>query len=338
MTLARPAPQRILLVSLDNLGDAVMASAILRPIKRAYPQARIGLWVKQYAAGLFVDHSLVDAVHASDPFWDKSPGTDRGRLGEFLKVLGEIRRARYDVAVILNTEWRRSLACLAAAISERVGTDRRQSRPFLTAAFPGPAAGGHFIDDHRVLIEQWSGRPVAVEDCLPRLELTAQDEKAWAAWSAATGFLDRAYALIHLFSGDEDKNWPLSCWVELVERRLQKDPRERFVLLCGPGEDRKLAMFRSRMDREGILLMTAPPLGLLKAVLGHARLALGGDSGPGHVAAALGTPLLSLFGKTDPRRSRPLGRGMLHVIHSSPLRFLPVPEVEQALDKFFSRV
>ena len=328
------APKNILVVALDNVGDAVMASAVLQPLKRLFPESRVGLWVKQYAAGLFADHPLIDVVHASDPFWDSAPGVAKGRFGAFMRTLADIRRARYDTALVLNAEWRRSFACVWAGIPSRVGYRRRWSAPFLTVAIAGPAEGQHFVDDHRALVEQWTGRSVSREDSLPRLETTAEEERWWASWSVAHGLSDRGFTMLHLFSGDEDKNWPLSCWVELIERWREKDPGERFVALCGPGEEDKLALFKSRLARTGAVLLSAPTLSQLKAALRHARLLVGGDSGPGHVAAALKTPTLSLFGPTRPSRSRPLGRGALDVVTASPLRNLLVPEVLAAMKKF----
>jgi ADP-heptose:LPS heptosyltransferase len=81
-------------------------------------------------------------------------------------------------------------------------------------------------------------------------------------------------------------------------------------------------------------LVSAPTLGQLKALLGHARLVIGGDSGPEHVAAAMGARVLSLFGPTEPGRSGPRGRGDLRVLRRSPLRSLPVDEVIAAMAEF----
>ncbi len=325
-------PKRILVVALDNLGDAVMASAVLAPLKRFFPQARTGLWVKNYASGLFTDHSQIDNLHASDPFWDKSPGVGKGGLGRFLLALNEIRRQHYDAALVLNSEWRRAFACALAGIPVRAGYRRRQSSPFLTDAYPASVTDQHFVDDHRQLVENWARVNVGEQDCLPRLEMTAQDEREWESWSKEHNLASRGYTVLHLFSGDENKNWPVSCFVELTEARLAKNSSERFVFLCGPGEEHKIAMFRGRMSRPGNVFLVAPSLSRLKGVIGHARLVVGGDSGPGHVAAALGAPLISLFGSTNPARSRPLGRNTVKVLQYTPLRDLRVPVVLEAME------
>lgn len=329
MTVRGEAPRKILVVALDNLGDAVMASSILAPLKRLFPKSEVGIWVKDYAAELFEGHSSLDSVHASDPFWDRSPGKAKGSIAPFLRAWNEIRKEGYDTALILNAEWRRVLSCALAGIERRAGYRSRKSGPFLTDAFPPPGKGLHFSDEHLALVEALFG-PIPEGDRLPRLEMSERDERWWRDWSAGKGLKHGEYTVLHLFSGDEEKNWPLPLWAELIRRR----PGDRYVALCGPGEETKLGAHREELFRAGAELLAGPSLGRLKAALSRARLVVGGDSGPEHVAAALGTNVLSLFGPTDPARSRPRGRGRLTVLRKLPLRDLPVAEVLAAMAGF----
>lgn len=324
---APAAPRRILVVALDNLGDAVMASCVLEPLKRIFPEAKLGLWAKAYAAALFEGHPSLDAVHAADPVWDRSPGKAKGAAGPFLRTLRDIRAAGYDTALILNAEWRRALCCALAGIPVRAGYDARKSGLFLTHALPAPGAGSHFSDDHLRLVQEHFGRPLG-GGRLPSLAVSEEDERWRREWSAANGLEDGAYTVLHPFSGDEEKNWPLPAWAELISRR----PGERFVILCGPGEEARLGPLKDELPRRGAVLLSSPPLGRLKAALSRARLVVGGDSGPEHVAAALGVRVLSLFGPTEPGRSAPRGRGQLKVLHPLSLRDLSVGETLAAMD------
>lgn len=330
--------KKILVVSLDNLGDAVMATSLLKPLKTLCPQAEIGLWVKTYTAGLFSDQSMIDCVHACDPFWDKSPGFEKGGFWKFLSVCAEVRRRHYDVAFILNTEWRRSLACALAGVAKRVGFHRRKSGFFLTHGVKAPKELQHIVDDHRKLLEAWAAVDINPQDFFPRLDLTQDERTWWDDWSHQMGLISRRYVVIHLFSGDEDKNWPLSCWVELIERLTGTHPDMRFVVVSGPGEEEKLTPFRSHLAQKNVIKLAAPSLKSLKAVLSQARLLIGGDSGLGHVAAALGTPVLSLFGIGSPVRSRPLGRSGTAILEKSPLRQLVVPEVLSKVEELLAHV
>lgn len=323
------APRKILVVALDNLGDAVMASCVLEPLRHNFPDAKLGLWVKEYAAALFEGHPSLDAVHAADPVWDRSPGKAKGSMGPFVRAWREIRDAGYDTALILNAEWRRALCCALAGIPARAGYAARKSGPFLTHALPAPDPGSHFSDDHLRLVQEHFGRPLG-GGRLPSLTVSEADERWRREWAAAHGLEDGVYTVVHPFSGDEEKNWPLRAWADLISRR----PGERFVALCGPGEEARLGSFKDELLHGGGVLLSSPPLGRLKAALSRARLVIGGDSGPEHVAAALGVRVLSLFGPTDPGRSAPRGRGQLKVLHPLSLRDLTVGETLAAIDAF----
>ena len=246
--------KKILVVSLDNLGDAVMATALLKPLKKLFPQAELGLWVKTYTAGLFMDQSMVDHLHSSDPFWDKYPGGQKGSFWKFLGACAEVRRLRYDVVFTLNTEWRRSLACRLVGIAQRVGFRRRKSSLFLTHRVKISQESQHFVDDHRGLLEAWAGVEINPTECIPRLDLTQDERLWWDRWSHEMDVSRRQFVVVHLFSGDDEKNWPLSCWVELIEKLAAIHSDLRFVAVSGPGEAGKIAPFRSHLAERNVYI------------------------------------------------------------------------------------
>src|SRR6185503_19262264 len=91
---------RILLVSLDNLGDLVFASALVPPLRERYAEAALDVWCKQYTADVAALIPGVRDVIASDPFWDRAPGRPKGAVAPFLRAVRDVRRRRYDVAVL----------------------------------------------------------------------------------------------------------------------------------------------------------------------------------------------------------------------------------------------
>ncbi|MBV9080965.1 MAG: glycosyltransferase family 9 protein [Elusimicrobia bacterium] len=324
------APKKILVVALDNLGDTVMATAILRPVRRLFPAASVGMFVKSYAADLLADHSLVDRVHAADPFWDVSPGRAAGSFGAFWSTLRQIRRERYDTAILLNTEWRRALAAAVARIPSRVGYDRRNARRFLTSAVAETQPAPHFIEAHRRLVAELAGGRSAAEGFVPRLEFSSREMGWWERWSAGARVEKGNYVVIHPYSGDQRKNWPVPAWAELVERLRQRDRGARVVFICSGAEKAGLT---SALDHEGLTgaeVVAGAPLRHIKAVISQARLLIGGDSGPGHIAAALGVPVLSLFGPGRPERSGPRGHAPVKFLQAEPLSTLDVDTVTRA--------
>ena len=99
MTQPVRAPERILLVSLDNLGDLVFASALTPPLHAAYPGAVIDVWCKQYTAPIAALVPHVSSVIAADPFWATASGR-RARAAPFLRSIAAVRRSGYDVAIL----------------------------------------------------------------------------------------------------------------------------------------------------------------------------------------------------------------------------------------------
>ncbi|HBL19127.1 MAG TPA: hypothetical protein DD417_20805 [Elusimicrobia bacterium] len=320
-----PSPRRILVVVLDNLGDAVMGSALLAPLRRLHPGAQLGLWVKEYARGVFDFEDPALRVHAADPFWDKAPGRPPGGLAAFRRALGEIREVGYDAALVLNADWKRALACLAAGIPERIGHCRRRSGLFLNRAFPLPAGPAHVVSEHADLLSRWEGRPVPADCLRPDIGLAPAQREAAARWRAGIGGAAATVVAVHAVTGDPEKNWPLERWREFMEALGRERPSCRFAALSAPREEPALRAAFGGLP-PGLATIVPGSVSEMKPFLAAADLFVGGDSGPGHMAAALGAPVLSLFGPTDPGRYRPFGAAAA-TLRREPLRELPVPEV-----------
>lgn len=334
MRLSTNKPRRILVVALDNLGDSIMGAAVLKPLREIYPKASLGYWVKKYAAGLYEDHPLLNRVHAADPFWDTAPGHAKGAFADFKSALRRIRAERYDAAFILNTEWRRALACRLAGIPLRVGYARRRSRPFLTHAVAPPSRAQHFIADHRQLIEAFSGQSLSDDFFIPHIALNSREEEWGARWFANLGWNNVPVVAVHPFAGDERKCWPPEKWKEMI--RLLASERDINFLIFGGASDR--ASLDKILDESSprSCAMIGAELGQVKAALKHSHLFVGADSGIGHLAAALQLPVVSLFGATtNPIRCAPRGRSPIEIVRHDPLHALPASEVAQVVERVF---
>jgi ADP-heptose:LPS heptosyltransferase len=228
------------------------------------------------------------------------------------------------MALILNAEWRRSLIVCLAGIPVRIGLNRKKSRFFLTRSVPVSRDLQHFTKEHLSLVDE-------SEDCLPRLELNSEEKRIWLEWSRKTTWEKDTYIVIHPFSGDELKTWPIDNWIQLLQELYTEGKVKRFVVICGPGEEVLLHEMVTNLPSAPLQIMAGGSLMAVKAVIGNALALVGGDSGPGHVAAALGTPVLSLFGSTNPERSRPLGHTALAVILKNFIGSIAVGEVKEKL-------
>src|SRR3954462_11124820 len=112
---------RILLVSLDNLGDLVFASALAPPLRERFPHARLDVWCKAYTGD--VSKLIPGASHviASDPFWDVAPGHAKGSRAAFFRGFREARNRWDHVVRLAAAAWRTAAAVAAARIPRRIG-------------------------------------------------------------------------------------------------------------------------------------------------------------------------------------------------------------------------
>ena len=321
--------RKILIVVLDNLGDVVLATAVLRPLRRRFPDARFGVWKKSYAAGLFEGGDGV-TVHAADPFWDAAPGRGKGAFSAFMGSLAEVSSEKYDCALLLNNEWRRAAACWWAGIPRRVGLRARKAGFFTTDSASG--GGGHVIADHATVFAAFAGEAQGVEAFVPEIPVSETQRSEGRSWREALGWKDKKVVLLHAVTGDRLKNWPLERWGELV-RRAPAD--WRFGVFCAPREEDSLREAFSGCPIDSYSLVNASIAGL-KPMLTAGDLFLGGDSGPGHMAAALGLPVISLFGPTDPARYAPIGSKSPVILRENPLTGLSVERVREAAAKALS--
>src|SRR4051812_13427242 len=118
---------RILLVSLDNLGDLVFASALAPPLRERFARATLDIWCKEYTADIAALVPGVGEVIASDPFWDVAPGRRKGSRAAFFAAMRRVRAGRYDVALLAAAPWRTAAAVAATRIPRRIGLRRRKN-------------------------------------------------------------------------------------------------------------------------------------------------------------------------------------------------------------------
>jgi heptosyltransferase-3 len=296
-----PVP-RILLVTLSNVGDALMTTPVMEALHARHPRALMDLVVDPRSSELFAHCPYRGSlVHR-----DKRQGW-RGSLA----LVRALRRHRYDLVVDLRTDG------LAWLLRARRRLTRRGTR----------RAKGHAVERHFRVI-----RPYVETDVIPTSRLwLSEREQAFA-----TGMLAALPGGRWLAVGPGAR-WAPKCWPPDRFQELVQDFRQAFdaVVLLGSRDDAD----RCRAIAEGLPLLCldlSGHTGLLEAaaVLTRMRLFVGNDSGLGHLAAAVGIPTLTLFGPGEPLRYRPWNlHGRWLDSPNGDLRALPVDAVSNALQQ-----
>nr|MBC7244822.1 glycosyltransferase family 9 protein [Chloroflexota bacterium] len=158
---------------------------------------------------------------------------------------------------------------------------------------------------------------VAVSDDMPRLVLTEEDRQAAAQWWQEHGLGERAAVAIHPGSGSAAKNWPAEHFAALA-RHLRDERGMPILLVSGPADKAAVAEVEQGLGGQGYILLYELPLPLLAAVLARCRAYVGNDSGISHLAAAVGTHVVAIFGPTDATVWAPRGASVRVVCAAVP--------------------
>lgn len=277
-----------LIVAPNWLGDAVMAIPFLRAIQAARPGDGLTVLAKRGPGAILGALPDVDVIE---------------RRSSVLADAIAVRRRRFAEAWLLPNSFRSAIAPFLAAIPERIGfaTDRRTV--LLTRTLPPPSGTAHQLRDYDSLLE---ARGISPDLGSPRLPLPDRSVALAGSALLATGLPPREIAMLAPGAAFAwTKRWPPAHWGRLAALLRQSGVEAAFVI--GPGEEAIAA--------EAVLAsgFPVPVLGAdldppaLAALLALARVVVANDSGPMHLAAAVGTPVVALFGPTDPGRTAPTG-------------------------------
>lgn len=264
---------KILFVALDNLGDTILTAPVYEALLDT-PGLEVSLWTKEYTAGIAPLLARPPEIFHCDPFWDKAPCHPKGPLVPFLSTIRTIRSKKFDSALILRSNWRKNLSCAAAGIKERWAA----AGAFATRRLSPPGQGEHILDSYRRAVKEFTGKDPGELKCrlLPPRPARRQV---------------RPYAAIHPFSGGPARNLPLPSWLGIIAS-LRSEGLEIFVIAT-PAE--KASAGPAVGHGVKFSCDEAPDLPRLAEIIAGASVFIGNDSGPLHMAAALGTPAVGII-------------------------------------------
>lgn len=300
---------RLLIVCLDNLGDLVFTSSLAPPLHAHFPDARITLWCKEYAADVAALVPAVDEVVACDPFWDRAPGRAKGSFVRFTRVVRALRRERFDLAVLTSPQWRAAAAVRFTGARVRIGQERHRNRRFLTHTLPAADSGLPVLVDHAHLL---AALGVPHEPLRYALDVQRIENERVRIRSA----IGAPFVALHAFASDRQRCVRLAEWIT-VARELESrgstivwvGSRSELDEVRSTAEVSKRACFSGEFT-DGTLRETT-------ALLSCAQLFVGHDSGPLHVANACAVPVVGIFAPGQPRRTFPQGTAPSRVLFAA---------------------
>jgi ADP-heptose:LPS heptosyltransferase len=300
--------ERVLVVRLRSIGDAVLATPAIHALRRWLPHARIDLLLEDWVAPLFDGPREASAVIS----------VRRGSLSARLAAARALRRTRYDVAFDLHGGPTSTLLTFASGARRRVGYARYQLGWLLSHRAPSPQALWAREELHSV--EQQLGLlgfvGVPVSDCPPtRLAPAREADEAVAVRLAAAGVSPRErLALVHPAAALESKRWSTEGFARVAERLHERGFAP--VAIATRHEAGLLSALR-QMTRVPLTTFSDLPLAQVVALAARSQVFVGNDSGIAHVAVAAGAPVLVVFGSSSYAHWRPWTRAAAESVRPS---------------------
>lgn len=299
------------------IGDAVMATPVFRSLRRGFPRARLTAVIRPGVAPVLDGTSWFDETILFHP-------RSKDRTHRAITVVNRLRAERRDAAILLPNSFRSAWIAWLSGIDRRVGYNRYARGLLLTDRLDPPRdANGELLPCPIVEYYLALLRPIGCPGDGVRLELaTTRADEAAADEACRSLGVSTENGLVCLNNGGAfgpAKSWPNASYGVLA-RRLADELGVAVVVLCGPAERDASRQIAELADHPGVVSLADQPLnlGLSKAFVRRASLLVTTDSGPRHFAAALGTPVITLFGPTRIEWTRTNHPHAVHLYHPVP--------------------
>jgi len=297
--------QNILIIKLGSIGDVVHTLPTLHSLRKNFPQAHIAWVIEPKSRDILINHPDLNEIIT----FERTNSTWR-TIGAFFRLVKKLRRNKYDCVLELQGNLKGGLLAWLTGSSSRLGFEAGSSRVerFSTLFTNIKVEEG---DVPHILERNLNfARKLGVEDREISFPMAiGREEKEYiGSFLKEKGISDRQIVILHPGVTWDTKRWPRERYARLAEEIQGRFENVAVVLTYGPGE-RYLAEDIRKLSRSSPIVSPPTTLGQLIALLERSQVFVSSDTGPLHIAAALGKRVIGLYGPVDSRRNGPYGRG-----------------------------
>ena len=292
----------ILIVKLSSLGDVIHASPCAHALRELFPSARISWIVEKNFAGLLVGSPALDEVIQVDlDYLRKAPFLDGVAYLRALKK--DLRARRFDLVLDLQGLFKSALVAWMTGCPERYGYgELREGSWLISQRVSGAHAKDHVIQRYLDVI-RFLGSDVA-EPTFPLPDFSLEKQ---GVERLLTGCAPASKRIVFApGTSKANKEWPVSHYAALA--KLLSHEGWTFVIVGGNGDREKGRQLAELIGPAAVDLTGKTNLKELAALLSDAALFVSGDTGPLHIAVAVGVPIVAMYGPTRPERTGPYGK------------------------------
>lgn len=295
--------KKILIVRLDRIGDVILSTPVIKALRDAYPDSHIAFMVRPYAFDVVNGNPHLNEVIV----YDKN-GSEKGLAGN-VRFISKLRREKFDLAVVLHPTNRSHLLAFFAGIPERIGYNRKLGLLLTKRLVHAKQFGLKHERDYALdLLSFMEIAPVDKKLCMP---VNEESERKIEKIFRENGIgANDTVVVIHPAASCASKRWQTDRFARVADALVERCAA-KIVVISGTN-DRKIGDKLVHAMKKGAVNLTGKTsVADLASLLRRSKLLVSNDSGPVHVACAVGAPVVAIFGRDDrglsPRRWGPTG-------------------------------
>ena len=298
--------KNILIIKPSSLGDIVLALPALSALRRNFPDARISWLIKPEFAPLIRNHPHLDTIIPFDRKFLGKAWCNPTAFIALLSLISNLRKSSFDLVIDLQGLFRTGSLAWLTGCKKRFGmaNAREFARLFYTHKVTQTHNCIHLVDYYLKIVKLTGASDIDVRFLLP-IDFAAVDSVGTLLTEYGINY--HSYAVLVPGSAHDDKCWPVENFALIADKISSQFGLH--VIAVGTDSEKIIIEKLKTLTHTTIAnfagLTNIPHL---TALLKHAKLVLSNDTGPGHIAAALGTPLVFIFGRSNPARVAPYGR------------------------------
>jgi heptosyltransferase-1 len=297
--------KNILITKPSSLGDIVMALPALRALRMSYPEAKISWLIRPEFAPLIENHPFIDEIIIFDRKLLGKAWFHPGAFGALMSLIRKLRRSKFDVIFDFQGLFRTASLVWLSGCKQRFGmaNAREFATIFYTDKIPQDIECIHMVDFYLKIIQVAGASDFGVEFVFPQ---NPDAENSVDKLLASRG-INGDYAVLISGSAHQDKCWPSECFAQLADK-ISSQYNLSIVATGSASESGIVEKIQEKAKVPIANLAGQTSLSELVALLKRAKLAVSNDTGPGHIAAAIGIPLVLIFGRSNPIKFEPYKR------------------------------
>jgi len=298
-------PKSILIVEVNWVGDVLFSTPAIRALRKKFQKSHIACMIVPSCKDVIEGNPNIDELIIYD-----EKGEHKGLLGK-VRFITDLRKKNFDLAILFHRSFTRRLLTYMGGARERVGYSIKKGKFLLTAPVKLPARPIHKVD-HFLRIVEALGCEMTEKTC--ELFIGSEDVRYVDEELSKLGITgDDTIVVLNPGGNWPPKRWPPENFARLADA-LIKDYGVK-VIISGADKDLREAFYiKEKMSEQPVIFCGKTSLKQLAALMKKADFVISGDTGPMHIAVAMKSNVIALFGPTSPSLTGPSGKGNYKVL------------------------